>query len=138
MGDKVRRSITVEEDVNKMLSQERVNASGLLNDLARQHFSSGGSREMILDLRIDQVESDIEELESRIESKKDELDRLKNEKRMIAEQQSEEIEEAIKAVEKVPPEDRAVDNPAVEKAATGVDLTPRELLNRADDDEWRT
>lgn len=135
MSDKVRRSITVEKEVNEMLSQERVNASGLLNDLARQHFSSGGSRELMLDLRIEQVESDIGELESRIESKKEELEHLKEEKKMISEQESAEIKEAIESVEKIVPEKRSVDNVAVKNKAEKVGLTPKQLLDRVEEYE---
>ena len=73
---KVNISATVDEDVEAFLSQDHVNASGLINDLVRRYMDGGDEKGAMLRLREEQLKSELEALSQQQEAKRKELDRL--------------------------------------------------------------
>jgi len=69
-------SASVDEDVAGYLSQEHINASGLINDLVKQYMDGGSEQAAILRLREEQLRSEIEALSQQEEAKRQELNRL--------------------------------------------------------------
>lgn len=73
---KVNISATVDEEVEAFLSQEHVNASGLINDLVRRYMHGGDEKGAMLRLREEQLRSEIEALSQQLGTKEQELDRI--------------------------------------------------------------
>jgi chromosome segregation ATPase len=69
-------SATVDEDVERFLSQEHINTSGLINDLVSQYMQGGTEQAAMLRLREEQLRSELEALKQQRESKRKELERL--------------------------------------------------------------
>jgi len=70
-------SASVDEEVEAYLSQEHVNCSGLVNKLVKTHATAGGSERAMLELREQQLESELADLESRTDRKRQELERVR-------------------------------------------------------------
>lgn len=73
---KHRRSVTLDPDVDDYLDGDGVNASDLVNSLLKRHMTAGGNREAMLELRAEQIRSEITELEGRVETKRQELEQV--------------------------------------------------------------
>lgn len=80
MSNKERRTVTISESNDEWLGQTGRNASELINELVTEYRKGGGSRGAVLQLRIEQLESEIDNLETQTESKREELDQLKERK----------------------------------------------------------
>lgn len=96
---KRRRTVSLDEEVDEHLDEEGINASALANKLLREHFENGGDGNAILNLRIEQVQSEIDALESQLERKREELQNL--ERRVSKEEQHREdaLDEALAEIE---------------------------------------
>jgi septal ring factor EnvC (AmiA/AmiB activator) len=70
---KERISASVDPEVEEYLSQDGVNASGLINRLVKNHASAGDREKAMLQLREDQLESEIESMRAQLKQKEDEL-----------------------------------------------------------------
>ena len=70
---KERISASVEPSVAEYLSQDHVNASGLINDLVKRHMAGGLDKDQLREFRRQQIESEIESLRSQLETKQSEL-----------------------------------------------------------------
>lgn len=85
MSRKENISATVDPDVSDYVGQDSVNTSGLVNKLLKQHMNGGADTEDILEFRIGQVQSEVDELEARLDRKREEL-------RELRERRSEQVE----------------------------------------------
>lgn len=73
---KERRTVTLDPAADEHLGKDGVNASELVNKLVLQHANAGGNRRAMLELRAEQLQSDLEELQNRIETKREQLTRV--------------------------------------------------------------
>jgi len=94
MSDKERVSASVDPEVAEYLKQNRVNASGLINDLVKQHQSTGGTKAAMLELRHDQVKSEVENLHNQLQAKRKELDRIETQLSELQERDEDTLDEA--------------------------------------------
>lgn len=117
-------SATVDEDVAGYLSQDHVNASGLINQLVKRHMN-GENEELLREFRRKQLEEEAEELASRAERKRKEAEKLAEvaEKKQLERQSElEEVAEELAGVERDP------ENPAVKAQAAKLGVEPEDLL----------
>lgn len=71
---KERRTFSLDPEVDEYLDRDGVNASELANKVIKHHMSAGGDKKDMLELRKEQLKSDISELENSLETKKEELE----------------------------------------------------------------
>jgi len=95
---KERRTVSIESEVDEYLSSEGVNASQLINQLVKNHASSGGDERAMLELRAEQLRSDIEELTGRLETKENELERIEKQLEQFESEKEQLIESAADAL----------------------------------------
>lgn len=119
---KERRTVSLEPDVHDFLSKEGVNASQLVNKLVKNHATAGGDERAMLELRAEQLRSDINELETRTQTKQDELDKVEE---RLSEYRTERNEIIVDAADALSDVSLDAENPAIqnwaEKADMGVD-----------------
>lgn len=120
-------SATVDQDVKEYVSNSTVNTSGLVNKLLRQHMNCGTTDERMLEFRIQQVESELDDLQGRVERKREELEELKERKSEMR-QQSEEVFE--KAAEALSPDDLREENRKVVFWAGEADMPVSEFVEK--------
>lgn len=94
-----RISATVDPGVKEQLDQQDVNASGLVNKLLKQYFSTGGDSEKMLELRKEQIKSDIEQHKSSISTLENELETVEARLEMVKEERELTREEYWSAAE---------------------------------------
>lgn len=127
---KKRRTVTLDPDVDEHLQREGVNASELVNDLVQAHFTVGGDKRAMLEMRENQLVSDIEELEARRESKEKELENVRKQLEDLTRGNESVIEEAADVI---PESVTSPENPAVKNWAADAGISPEELLERLDE-----
>jgi DNA anti-recombination protein RmuC len=126
---KQRRSVSLEPEVHEYLSREEVNASALVNDLVRQHMEGVVKDAAVLRLRKQQVQSEVDHLRARAENKVDELEELEARLESSVSQHNAELEESLEKLQRVEHEPT---NPAIQKHAEKLDMTPKELIDELD------
>lgn len=128
---KERRTVSIPEEVDDHLSREGVNASELVAKLVKQHMNGGATQDQILEFRIEQVQSEVEDIRGRLERKERELDELKARRQEYHEQQQQEFQsklsDAREALSGVP---LSIDNPAVQNWAEKLDLPQEDLIDK--------
>lgn len=127
---KQRRTVTLDPEVHEFLSTEGVNASQLINRLVKNYNTAGGDRQTMLELRKQQIQSDIQELEARINNKQDALTTIQDQ---LATAHHETEQVIAEADAELPEHVRDPDNPAVENWADKAGLEPGEFLRRLGD-----
>jgi len=126
---KERRTVSLDEDVDEFLGSEGVNASELVNKLVKNHASAGGDKQSMLELREEQLKSDISSLEGRVESKREELEAVQEQLSQYRDKREDRLQEAAESVKHVALEP---DNPAVENWAGKLDMTEREFIQQVE------
>jgi len=127
---KTRISASVSEEIAELSSQTGINRSELIEQLLRQHFNAGGDGADLLEFRIEQVESELEELESRAEQKRGELARLRERQ----EDKTNRVPDAVKnAAENIPPSERHKNDRKVTYWARQAGMSEQELLDELQD-----
>lgn len=127
---KERISASVDPEVEAYLSRESVNASGLINQLVKQQMASGVESKQLLQLRLDQINSEIDRYESQLESLEKERKGIKSRIEKLESDEKAEVREALDQLETVP---WKVDNPAIQTNAEDLDMEPSELIDRLED-----
>lgn len=127
---KERRTVTLDPDVDQYLQREGVNASELVNKLVETHFTMGGDKQAMLEMRKQQLQSDMDELQSRLSTKKRELDEVESQLEDLRGDMQSVIEEAAKVI---PEGTTSPDNDAVQNWANKAGISPEELLERLDE-----
>lgn len=127
---KERRTVSLEPEVNDFLQEEGVNASQLVNKLVKNHATSGGDTRSMLELRAEQLRSDINELHGRVESKEDELERVESRLDEFRTEREKVLDEAAEALHGTTLEE---DNPAVQNWAEQADVPVDELISEVED-----
>lgn len=127
---KERRTVSLDAEADEYLSQEGVNASQLVNKLVRDYTGAGGNDRAMLELREQQLESELTELESRVGTKRDELERVREQLGSHQDQRETILEEARNTLRDTQLEP---DNPAVQTWAEKADMSVEEFLDALSD-----
>lgn len=125
MSNKENISATVDPDVSDYVGQDSVNTSGLVNKLLKQHMNGGADEEQILDFRIGQVQSEVDELEARLERKREELRELRERRSEKVEAKDDVVAEAAAVLSR---DDLEYKNQKVGYWANQADMTKDELV----------
>lgn len=91
---KERRAVTVDSDLDNYLSNQP-NASAVVNDALRAYVESGGAETAMLELRRDQLRSELRSVESRAENIRDELDRVESRLEDVRDEKQSEYERRL-------------------------------------------
>jgi len=133
---KERITASVDPEVAEFLTQDGVNASGLVNRLVQDEMAGTNEATVqMIELRLEQVESDCESLEQRLKAKEKERVRLETRLSELKAEQDSRLDEVR---EKIPPGFRDPENDAIQTWAAKLDMPPEELvakLERGDGDE---
>lgn len=132
-------SATVDEEVGDYLSQDHVNASGLINQLVQKHMN-GDSEELLREFRRKQLLEEAEDLDSRAERKRKEAEKLAEVNEKQEKERQAEIGEVVAEIGgDVPPDP---ENNAVKRHATELGVDPEELADELppinNDDDLRS
>lgn len=122
---KDRTSVSVDEEVAQYLRQESVNASGLVNRLVKNEMNGFRSDRQLVELRLDQATSELEDLRTRVKQKEREVARLEEKLEQFNDDREEKLAEAR---EHFRPDQLTEDNPAVENWSEKLDMTPAEFI----------
>jgi DNA anti-recombination protein RmuC len=139
---KQRRTFSIDEDIdNRFKQQEHLNASATVNKLLREYVAAGKEPEAALNVRLREVESELQqkrEEKARIESH---IERLEREKDDIAakirereKNQQKPVMDFVELVKRTPNKERLLDadNDALEKHAERANLTPTRFLEKVE------
>lgn len=147
MAEKKRRSVSLEPDVHEYLAESKRNGSGLVNDLVKRHMEGGldgkDAETVVLDMRIERLESEIAEMESRITSKENLLEELRSRRDTQSAKHAADRQDAIEAAiinirptsfhDLAPPADQLAGVEAIVPIAETHGLDPEELHAEAVD-----
>jgi len=133
---KERITASVDPEVAEFLTQDGVNASGLVNRLVQDEMA-GTNEAMVqmVELRLEQVESECESLEQQLAAKEKERVRLET---RLSELQAEQDSRIDEVRDRIPPKFWNADHEGIRTWAAKLDMTPEELvekLERGDSDE---
>jgi len=131
---KERISASVEPEVAEFLRGDDVNASGLINQLVKNHMDTGGGRKAMLQLRREQLQSEINEARNTVAAKQDSLETVEAELDELTDDTDEVVAEASDALADAPADP---ENPAVKNWADKAELPPAEFLSRLEAYEAR-
>jgi len=124
---KERRTVSLEEEVDEYLNSDEVNASALVNQLVKNHATSGGNKRAMLELREEQLMSEIDGIRSNLQQKQDELERVQEQLREFQDETTEVIKEAAQELRDTPLDEN---NPAIQNWAEKAELPVAEFINR--------
>jgi len=139
---KKRRTFSIDEDLDKQFKQqEQINASATVNKLLREYVAAGKEPEAALNVRLREIESELQrkrEEKARLDSH---IERLEREKDDVAAQirerehnQQKPIDEYVRLVRQSTSPDMMldVDNEALKKHAERANLTPTRFLEKVE------
>lgn len=128
---KERRTVSLDPEVDEHLAKDGVNASELVNSLVKSHADAGGNERAMLELREQQLESELADLESRTERKRQELQQVRDRLDETRDEREQIVTEARNTLTRIPddPENEAIQNWA-EKAG----MSPEAFLQAVSED----
>jgi chromosome segregation ATPase len=146
MGEKKRRSVSVDETVDEVLSNHP-NASALVNALVEEYEFVGSSREAALNKRIAEKEAELREARekrARIDSRIDKLDReitqLRDDLHGLSDEERKAVREVVKLCEPnedgkrpIHPDDLTADSQVVELRASNIGMDPEVFVQEVKD-----
>jgi len=125
MSEKKRKAFTLDPE-NKEFLDSQDNASAVVNDLVDQLRRGNASRDVAaLQLRRSQKQKEVERVREKLEGLENDLAEIDA---LIAEFESEVDPELEKALEKLENTPRDPENPAIQRWARKVELTPSDLV----------
>lgn len=135
-GDKKKRkTFSLDPEIVDELDEKGLNASGVVNNLLEEYLIGGTSPAIGKELRIKDIEREINEqldkrdkINRRIERLRTEREQLEKEIEEQQEQRKQKIQEAAKYVKGKDP-----DNPAVQNWSEKLSMSPSELLREVDE-----
>jgi len=122
---KKRKTMSLSEDNHEYLSNHD-NASALVDRLVTNYREGGGSMRLVQECRAEEERAKLNALEKRAEIKRELLDELESsvdQKEMQKERKLSEAKESLKET----PKDTS--NPAIQKWASDLGMTPQELID---------
>lgn len=134
-GNKRPRSVTLDPQNDRFLSQSNVNASGLINQLVSRHREGETKAEAVLKYREEQLESEIREIEARLEAKERELAELRERREEIQAEQDTVVEEVDALLDRMEADGEHVaeDHEDVMRLAQRMDAEPPAVIDRLKD-----
>lgn len=130
MSEKEHVSATVDPEVKAFLDRDGVNTSATINKLVKKQMGVGDDDNALIELRIQQIESQIRRTKGDLESLQTELKALKKRRDENESEQQEKLHDAFEKLSGIRERDLTVDNPGVQHQADRVGLEPEELLKR--------
>lgn len=125
MSDKRRRSVTIDDDVDREVdARSDLNFSALVNDLLGQYFATGGDEKTAELLRAERLREEAGQLRDEADVKERQAKAIEDTVRERQKERQGEVEEAVDRLQNVPAQP---DNPAVEAVADDVGMDPAEL-----------
>lgn len=128
MTEKRRKTFTL-DPANAELCDDHHNASALVNDLLTQYREGNDKDTVAIDLQIQQKKRELKEKNRQAERVESELTELQQLRDGMQDQAAAELREAREALEHTPKDPT---NPAIQKWANDLDMTPPELVERLD------
>lgn len=126
MSNKKPKTMTFSEENYEFL-QEQDNASALVDDLVEQYRRNGDRGTVGLELQRKQKEREARHAKERAERLQEDVNELDELIREFERDHSAELDAARDALEKTP---KDPDNPAIQKWAKDLGMTPEELLDQ--------
>lgn len=125
-SDRTPTTVNLEDDLKEWMDENNINRSDFLNEAARMRIEG--------EQRIEEIirEREIRRLQSEIQSNKAQLEELKEERKKDRQWSAADLEDAKQALEHTPKE---VTNPAVQKKAKDLGMTPQELIDELEADD---
>jgi len=90
MSEKTRRSMTISEQNDEWLGRTGRNASEMVDHLVTQYRKQGSAAGAILELREEQLLSEIDSLQSQLKTKEDELEHVLEQKETMQQRKEQE------------------------------------------------
>jgi len=123
-------SASVDPEVAAYLSKESVNASGTINQLVKQQMSAGNQNRAVLEMRLKQLNSQIERREDELDNLRRERDALETQLENMDEAADEVRREQLRQLKQVPDDPS---HPLVQEVAEELGISPEEALEEADE-----
>lgn len=127
---KERRTISIDPENEQYLSRPGVNASELINKLVSDYRAAGANEDLMLQLRAQQLESQINNLQSQLDTARQELDAVESSRSAIQPDVDAILAEAAEVIDA---DKRTVENPAVRNWAEKAQLDAETFLERLED-----
>jgi len=125
---KERISATVDPEVAEYLQKEGVNASGAINKAIKQQMGVSGENTDLIELRLEQVEGEIDRHESSLESLYAQKEALEERLEEIEENRNERRQDKLRKLKQVPDDPS---HPLVQEVAEELDMTPEEAIEKS-------
>lgn len=119
-------SMSLEDDVLSYLQQDSVNASGLVEQLVRNHIAGPGGDQEILRMRKQQIESELQSLSEREHQLENELELINSRLESQEEKRERIFAQAINTLDPVTLHDI---NPAITNWAEKAGMDPESFLD---------
>lgn len=146
MGEKKRRSVSLDEDIDEVL-KNHPNASALINSLVEEYEFVGSSREAALNKRIAEKEAELREArekEARIQSRIDKLEReitqLRDDLHGLSTEERKEVREVVELCHPdeegrraVQPHELTPENDVVQLRASNAGMAPEKFIQEVQD-----
>lgn len=131
---KRRKSVTIDEHLaDEVDRRSEINFSGLVNDLLDSYLSEGNSFDSMkaaLTVRLDRIESEIEQKEKQLNQLREEREKIEE---LIEEQEKKcdpQLEEALNVLQNTPKEKLYRENEAVKNWARKIGIPPEKLVEK--------
>lgn len=144
MPDKKRRTITLDERIDRELQSEDVNASGLINRLLDEYYSSGLAEEAALRVKLNDLQQERQKYQSKreladsqIQKIEDEVDLIKDELNNLDQQEVEQVETVVNLVladqSGIDQDQLSTDNELVKHRAGKAGMTPDRFVREVNE-----
>lgn len=134
MGEKVRKTVSIDRELEAELDEWSNNHSAIVNELLNEYFKNAGDGPIGLEVKLRDVESRIDETLNERDRANRRLERLRNRKDRLEKEISrrqEKRKERLRRAENYVA-GRSPDNPAVQNWAEKLGMPPAELVDRVE------
>lgn len=131
-------SVSLDEDLAERVSNDdSVNLSGTVNMLLREYFQGGRGDLAMLELREEQLQSEVSSLANDLETKREELARVQERIAAVRDERQDQrqstIEDAFEIFDDIDRPYLDESNPHVQRFAEQLDMEPADLLEAYDE-----
>jgi predicted nuclease with TOPRIM domain len=127
------RSFSIDEDIDKLLSNKKeLNASAAVNTFLREYVNSGKGEEAALEIRLQQIDTEISDLESKLTKKRRERDRIETQLEARQSELNKMLDFVETKIEKeeFPQAGIKPDNPAIQNWASEAGVTTQRFITK--------
>jgi chromosome segregation ATPase len=124
------RSISIDEDLDERLRERNVNVSAVINEFLREYFVGGDAKSVAKQLRLQDIEREIEDAQSERDRLARRIERLRKERSKIEKEMEENKSERRDTLVEFYEEFGMVEevNPVVEAWADKVEMEPKRFV----------